>query len=151
MRRPAGRRRSDPGSEGRVGMPGGSRRDGGRRGKEKELAGVNLLGLAPRRLAGWEEVGGRVVVIRPMPFTRGLRGLLDRFLHQLSAERIRLDEVGSFAWQRLDGKRTVAEVAELLREEFGDRVEPAEERLGHMVLLMRRDGLLAYPGWDEAG
>ena len=26
--------------------------------------------------------------------------------------------------------------------------EPAEERLGHMVRLLRQEGLLAYPEWD---
>jgi len=119
-----------------------------RKGREAELEEVNLLGLAPRRSARWEEKDGRVVVLRPEPTTQGLRGRVDRMLHRMSASRIRLDEVGSFAWLRLDGDRTVAEVAELLRAEFGERVEPAEERLGHLVWVMRREGLLGYPGWD---
>jgi len=127
------------------------RRPGRRRQtRDEELAGVNLLGLAPRRLARWDEVDGRVVVIRPRPSTRGPRGFLDRIFHRLSVERIRLDEFGGFAWLMLDGERTVAEVAELLRREFGKRVEPAEERLGQLVWMMRREGLLAYPGWDDA-
>jgi len=118
------------------------------RGKDAELEGVNLLTLAPYRLARWEEVDGRVVVLRPKPTTGGLRGAVDRMLHKLSTPRIRLDEIGSFAWIQLDGNRTVGEVANLLRKEFGERVEPAEERLGHLVWLMRREGFLAYPGWD---
>jgi hypothetical protein len=67
----------------------------------------------------------------------------------MSARKIRLDQVGSFAWRHLDGKRTVEEVAALLREEFGEGVAPAEQRLGHLIWIMRREGLLAYPGWDE--
>lgn len=90
-----------------------------------------------------------MVVVRPEPTSRGLRGWVDRLLHSMSASRIRLDELGSFAWLRLDGERTVAEVAELLRQEFGEQVEPAEERLGHLVRVMRREGFLAYPGWDR--
>lgn len=123
-------------------MRGRERRDG-------ELNGVNLLGLAPFRIAEWEEVEGRVVVLRPHPTTMGLRGILDRFFHKMSANRIRLDEVGSLAWRALDGERTVAEVADLLRGEFGEKVHPAEERLGHLIWMMRREGLLGYPGWDE--
>jgi hypothetical protein len=123
----------------------------GRKGKETELEGVNLLGLAPVHRAEWEEVEGRVVVLRPPPTTHGLRGLLDRFFHKMSASRIRLDEVGSFGWRALDGERTVAEVVDLLREEFGERVDPAEERLAHLIRLMRKEGLLGYPGWDESG
>jgi hypothetical protein len=117
--------------------------------REKDLEGVNLMGLAPSRVADWEEVGDRVVVIRPAPVTEGLRGLLDRFFHRMSARRIRLDDLGGFAWKLFDGERTVAEVGELMRGEFGDRVEPVEERLGHLVWIMRKEGFLAYPGWDD--
>jgi len=117
--------------------------------REEELAGVNLLGLAPRRIAEWEEAGCKVVLLRPEPTSVGFRGLMDRFFHKMSAHRIRLDEVGSFAWTHLDGERTVAEVGELMRGEFGERVDPVEERLGHMVWVMRKEGFLAYPGWDD--
>ena len=117
--------------------------------REKELEVVNLLGLAPRRLARWEEVDGRVVVIRPEPLNGGVRGWMERFLHRMSAQRIRLDEVGSFAWVHLDGERTVAAVGEEMKAEFGDRVSPVEERLGHLVWMMRKEGFLSYPGWDD--
>ena len=121
----------------------------GRKQRDVELEGVNLLGLAPFRSSGWEEVDGRVVILRPRPTSRGLRGVLDRFFHRMSANRIRLDGVGRLAWRALDGERTVAEVANLLREAFGEKVEPAEERLGHFIWMMRREGHLGYPGWDE--
>lgn len=120
-----------------------------KRDTETALEGVNLLGLAPIRVADWEEVEGRVVVLRPEPQTRGLGGLMDRFFHRLSANRIRLDEVGGFAWSHFDGTRTVAEVADLMREKFGEVVDPVEERLGQFVWVMRREKLLGYPGWDE--
>lgn len=113
------------------------------------MEGVNLLSLIPMRMAEWEESEGRIVLLRPPPSTTGFRGLLDRFFHKLSASRIRLDEVGGFAWSHFDGRRTVAEVAELMVERFGEEVDPVEERLGRFVWVMRREGLLAYPGWDE--
>lgn len=121
-----------------------------RKQREKALEGVNLMGLAPLIRASWEEVDGKVVVLRPKPTTRGLRGMLDRFFHKMSVERIRLDEVGSFAWRHLDGERTVGEVANLLRTEFGDAVEPAEERLAQLIWMMRKEELVAYPGWDDS-
>ena len=123
----------------------------GRKEREKELEGVNLLRLAPVRFAEWEEVEGRVILLRPKPTTWGLRGLMDRFFHRMSANRIRLDEFGSFAWLRLDGSRTVGQVVEFMQEEFGERVDPAEERLSHLIWLLRREELLGYPGWDEGG
>jgi hypothetical protein len=120
-----------------------------RKDREKALEGVNLLGLAPLRRAGWEEKEGQVVLLRPMPTSRGFRGILDRFFHRMSAQRIRLDPVGSFAWLHLDGETTVGQVAALLQDEFGEQVEPAEERLARLIWMLRREGLVAYPGWDE--
>jgi hypothetical protein len=113
------------------------------------LAGVNLLELAPRRLAAWSEVEGRVVVERPRPRGRGWRRLKAALAYRFAVRRIRLDEVGSAAWLGLDGRATVGEVAGELRARFGAAIEPAEERLGQLVRLLRREGLLAYPDWDD--
>jgi len=121
----------------------------GRKEREKALERVNLLDLSPFRLASWEDEEGRVVVLRPEPVSRGIRGLLDRFFFRMSARRIRLDEVGSVAWRHLDGNRTVGQIAALLTDEFGSRVAPAEERLARLVRNLRDEGFLAYPGWDE--
>ncbi|MDH3403604.1 MAG: PqqD family protein [Acidobacteriota bacterium] len=111
---------------------------------------TNLLDVAPVRLADWEEVDGRAVLLRPRPAARGLKQLLEILSYQLSARRIRLDEAGSFAWLRLDGRRTVAEIAAEMRGELGSAVEPAEERLGTLVRQLRGQGLVAYPGVDDA-
>ena len=116
----------------------------------RTLQDVNLLDLAPVRQAQWEEAGERVVLHRPRPARGGLKGLLGRISYSLSASRIRLDDIGSFAWHRLDGQTTVGEVAEAMRQHFGEKAEPAEERLGRFVRMLRREGMLAFPGWDDA-
>ena len=114
-----------------------------------ELETVNLLEVSPVRLAEWTEKQGRVVVVRPKALRPGPLGLIDHMLYLLSARRIRFDAFGSFAWLQLDGKRSVGQVVALLREEFGEKVEPAEERLGHLIRVFRREGFVAYPGWDD--
>jgi hypothetical protein len=117
--------------------------------KDEVLAGENLLEMTPLRVAEWQEVEDRVVVERPRPRARGLRGLGERVSYLLSMRKIRLDERGSFLWHLVDGEHSVAEVAEAMRSEFGEQVEPAEERVGHLIRLLRREHLLAYPGWDS--
>jgi hypothetical protein len=110
--------------------------------------GANLLELAPTRTASWSEDAGRVVVEIPAP-CRPWRAPFTWLSSKMSSKRVRLDEVGSLAWTLLDGRRTVGEVAAVLRERFGDRVEPAEERLGTLVRSLHRGGLVGYPGYDE--
>ncbi len=118
-------------------------------GRHSDLAGVNLLDLRPVRLADWEEQDGRVVLIRPAPVSRGLKRVLDSVTTWMSPHKVRLDEVGSEGWRLLDGVHTVADVAARLREHFGEGVEPAEERLGEFIRLLRHQGFLAYPAWDD--
>jgi len=113
------------------------------------LETVNLLEMMPVRVAEWTETSGRVVVVRPKSKRVGALGMIDHMLDLLSAKRIRLDNEGSFAWLHLDGERTVGQLSALMREEFGEKVEPAEERLGQLVRVFRREGFVAYPGWDN--
>jgi hypothetical protein len=120
-----------------------------RRQRRDDLEDVNLLELAPERCAEWEERDDRVVVIRPGPSSTGLRRLLDRFLFELSAKRIKLDDMGSFVWRHLDGQHTVGEIADLLRREFDERAEPAEDRLAKLIWAFRREEFVMYPGWDD--
>lgn len=119
-----------------------------RRSRKDPLGEINLLELAPIRVARWRQVEDRVVVERPQPRARFPRILLEWLSYMMAVKNLRLDEVGSFAWRLLDGKHTVGQVSEALRERFGETVEPAEERLGHLVRLLRQEGLVAYPEWD---
>lgn len=118
-------------------------------GRGDPLGEINLLELRPVRLAEWEErEDGVLVLIRPRPRGRGLRVALERLMSHAATQRIRMDHVGKVAWLALDGARTVGDVAALLRERFGASAEPAEERLGTLVQMLRREGFLGYPGYD---
>ena len=116
------------------------------------LEGVNLLDLTPRRLAEWtEREDGRVVLERPRPPGRGPRHWPMWLRYVMASRRIRLDNAGSAAWKLMDGRLAVGEIAEAIRAELGAEVEPAEERLGHLVRLLRREDLLAYAEHDRPG
>ncbi len=117
--------------------------------RKDELAALNLLEIRPVRVAEWEERDERVIVHRPLPKTTSLRRLVDRLLFEMSTRRIRLDGLGSFTWKHVDGARTVADIAELLRQEFGEDVEPAEERVGKLMQMLHSQLLVEYPGIDD--
>ena len=111
---------------------------------------VDLLELEPVRCVAWQEsVDGRVVIDRPRPPLHGLSGLLERANWLMSPRRVRLDEIGSFAWRRLDGATKVRALADVMRETFPDSCQGLEERLGQHLRAMRRLRLIAFPEWDE--
>ena len=111
---------------------------------------VDLLELTPVRCALWlEREDGRVVIDRPRPPIDGLGGLFRRAGWMLAPRRIRLDDVGSFAWRRLDGATKMRALAGVMRDAFPDSCDQLEERLGAYVRPMRRLRLISFPELDE--
>ena len=108
-------------------------------------AGQNLLDMTPLREVEWEvDENGVVTLVRRRPRVRGPRSMGGWVSFMLAPPRIRLDEVGSFAWLRMNGNVDVGELAALVLEEFGDRVEPVNHRLGHLVRLLNRERFVSY-------
>lgn len=124
----------------------------------KGLEREEVLELRPVRLAEWTDRSGgrsgagtsdgagssgagepRVVIERPLPPVRGFRGLIQRVSALTGVRRVRLDERGSFVWRRIDGERTVAELARDLAGEFGAEVEPADERVALLLRSLDRE------------
>jgi hypothetical protein len=105
---------------------------------------INLLDLTPRRVAGWQQRGdGKVVIERPRPLARGWHGVKERLSYWLSMPRLKLDRIGSFTWQRLDGVTSVGTIAEAIRQELGE-VDQVEERLGVFIRYLYREGMIDY-------
>lgn len=120
-----------------------------RRGPAPPADAPNLLDLVPVPTARSTEAGDLTVVERTLPPVRGFKSFFLRLSFLTGVKRLRLDELGTAVWRRLDGRRTVAEVAAALREEFGAGCEPAEERLGMFLGMLRRERLIAYAGLDD--
>ena len=101
-----------------------------------------ILSCVPHRLAEWR-VGedGRVVVERPRPATRGLRGLRDRFEWFMTYPRIRLDGIGSEVWKAIDGVSTLAALAQDLSAKQPDLAD-ADERVALFAAALQRQGLI---------
>lgn len=107
---------------------------------------MNLLDLTPHRACEWQERDdGRVVLVRPRPRAKGLKTPFEWLAYLMAPRRIRLDEVGSFCWSQVDGRRTPWEIAKALRAEFGEAAEPAEERVGKFLKLLQREELVRFP------
>lgn len=103
-----------------------------------------ILALRPVPLAPWEDRDGRVLLRRPRPEATGLRGVLERIAAFLSAPTILLDQRGSRVWHLLDGERTAAEVAAMLREEEGGELEAIEARVALFLHQLGRHGMIGF-------
>lgn len=112
--------------------------------------GVDLFELEPIRCVPWQEnPDGQVIIDRPRPPVNGLRGLIERANWLVTPRRIRLDDLGSFAWRRLDGVTKVRTLAGVMREAFPDSRHQIEERLGVYLRFMRRLRLIDFPKLEE--
>lgn len=93
----------------------------------------NYLDNVPRRTISHEDgENDCLVLLRP----KFMKGLLAKYLQPHIKHpyyRVRLDEIGSSTWQAIDGERTVGEIADLLYESFGERVEPRYERCSRFI------------------
>lgn len=106
--------------------------------------------MNPHRLQQWSDVvvertiewedgpeGGAVLLV-----PRFRRGPLARWLQPRLRRphiRVKLDDVGSFAWRRFDGAATFSSIVAQMQECFGARVEPAGDRLQQFLAMLYKD------------
>lgn len=113
---------------------------------------VDLLELTPVRRVPWlEREDGRVVIERPRPPIDGVFGLFRCAGWMIAPRRIRLDEIGSFAWRRLDGATKVRALAGAIRDAFPESCDHLEERLGEHLRSMCRLRLISFPELEGPG
>ncbi len=56
--------------------------------------------------------------------------------------KIDLDEIGSYIWHLCDGEKNVGEITDLTREYFGNKIEPAKERVELFINQMNKNKLI---------
>lgn len=73
------------------------------------------------------EADGSVILVKEH------RGLLNTIAHKIfrmpKETQVHLDEWGNFIWPLIDGHNTVYDIAERVKENFGEKAEPLYERL----------------------
>ena len=70
------------------------------------------------------------------------RWLMRRMRHPYY--RMKLDEIGTFVWRRIDGRTSVASIGESMKKQFSEKVEPVYERLGKFVSQLDRAGVIQF-------
>lgn len=55
-----------------------------------------------------------------------------------------LDEFGTAAWHKIDGKRTVSNISKELLDEFGEKIQPVNERLALFMNQLYNSGFITF-------
>ncbi len=70
--------------------------------------------------------------------------LAQKFFKRPRFSQISLDEYGSFVWQQMDGKRSIYEIAQLVKEKYGEKSEPLYERISKYFQILYRNHFIGY-------
>jgi len=70
--------------------------------------------------------------------------IIKRILNQPVMNYIHLDELGSFVWEKIDGKRDVCEIGDELENYFPEKAEPIMERLNKYLAILKSYKLIEW-------
>ncbi len=62
--------------------------------------------------------------------------LFQKIMKKPKKSVICLDEIGSFVWKNIDGKKTAEEIAQKLEQKFGKKVAPVHQRLDKYLKIL---------------
>ena len=75
--------------------------------------------------------------------------LAQKLFHTPRVSHIKLDEYGSFLWMRIDGVKTVGQLALELKEAYGEKAEPLYDRLVKYMQILRNNRFILFVGRDQ--
>lgn len=111
--------------------------------KKKQKVKINYLELTPtRKLEQTIREDGLVDVLVPK--------FRNKFFIQLIPPsrskfiKANLDEIGSATWLLIDGKNKVETISQRLLEQFGERIEPINERLTSFLTQLYHNGFISF-------
>ncbi len=105
---------------------------------------VNLWELIPIRKFEFERTENELVIIL-MPKFRN-KFLVQYLMPRLKYPhiKIKLDEIGSACWMEIDGKKKVGEIAEILENKFGEKIQPVEMRLSKFFTQLKSHNFIDF-------
>lgn len=96
----------------------------------------------------WDRGEDGVVTIHMV--NRGFyNALAQKLFHTPRVSHIKLDEYGSFLWMRIDGVKTVGQLALELKEAYGEKAEPLYDRLVKYMQILRNNRFILFLGRDQ--
>lgn len=101
-----------------------------RKKRKKGEIDLNYLDLIPRRneaLRWHRDLKERVIL--EIENTGIMNTIAQKVFGKPRFTKVHLDAQGTFIWPLIDGEKTVADIAALVKEEFGEKAEPLYPRI----------------------
>jgi len=102
--------------------------------------------LIPVRTVDWiKDEEGKIILLKPKyrsPFLK--KHLLPRM--KKPDFKVNLDEIGSYLWILIDGEKNVDQIAQLFKQQFGERVEPLYDRLSKFLMNLEKNRFIKFKG-----
>lgn len=104
---------------------------------KKKKQKVNYLDLIPERAAGltWSK-DEKGMVILEVENTGVFNRIAQKLFKRPKYTKVHMEKYGSFLWPLIDGERTVMELADLQKAQFGEEVEPLYPRVVKYMQIM---------------
>lgn len=104
---------------------------------KKKKKQKNYLDLIPERTSGlaWTQDDEGIVVLE-VENTGAFNRIAQKLFKRPKVTKVHMEQFGSFIWPMIDGKRTVTELADLLKERFGEEAEPLYPRVAKYMQIM---------------
>lgn len=112
--------------------------------KTKESGELNLLELVPVKNIEWKRTEeGLICLLKPKFQLSFLRKHLQPHLKH-PHYKINLDKIGTLFWESCDGKRTVEDIANRMRNSLGDEVEPLYDRITLFLQSLEKNKFILF-------
>ncbi len=76
------------------------------------------------------------------------KGVMNRICQKLfkkpKISYIHLDQMGSFVWPIIDGKKDIIEIGKFVEEHFGEKANPLYERLAQYFKILESYGFIKF-------
>lgn len=70
--------------------------------------------------------------------------IAQKFFKKPKISYIHMEEIGSFIWLIIDGKKDIEAIGKYVSKHFGDKAEPLYERLSKYVQIMESYGFIKF-------
>ncbi len=124
---------------------------------KKKKQQVNYLDLIPERAAEltWSEDEEGMIILE-VENTGVFNRIAQKLFKRPKYTKVHMEKYGSFLWPLIDGERTVMELADMQRAQFGEEVEPLYPRVAKYIQIMEsydfislKNNPKAHAGGDE--